>query len=270
MAPSILQTVHFDLACVCLPQSRFTMPPKKFVPDPEFFSDPDGLCSLALAKKAGAHSWHMPGSRRSSSCSPCLGASNSCLFSNHSLPILSCTWQTERRSRLSQSLSQKIDSLLGLRYHAMLPAGNVSNLPSAARALINDSRDTFVTADRGQVRRRNDGTLESRARHFTSWLKAAGFTVHNFRLVTIATFPSILAAYLTAVAAGDNCLKLTNLGPAALRGYVTAASDTITLGTPCSYLDPATLSSKRPKILPMLGEIIRQRSAWKEPLPCKV
>jgi hypothetical protein len=29
------------------------MPPKKFVPDPEFFSDPDGLCSLALAKKAG-------------------------------------------------------------------------------------------------------------------------------------------------------------------------------------------------------------------------
>jgi hypothetical protein len=29
------------------------MPPKKFVPDPEFFSDPDGLCSLALAKKPG-------------------------------------------------------------------------------------------------------------------------------------------------------------------------------------------------------------------------
>jgi hypothetical protein len=143
----------------------------------------------------------------------------------------------------------------------MLPAGNVSNLPSAARALINDSSDTFVTADRGQVRRRNDGTLESRARHFTSCLG----------LVTVATFPSILAAYLTAVAAGDNCLKLFTLGPATLRGYVTAASDTITLlrGTPCSYLDVTTLSSKRPKILPMLGEIIRQRSAWKEPLPRK-
>jgi hypothetical protein len=213
----------------------------------------------------------MPGSRRSSSCSPCLGASRSRLFSNHSLPILSYTWQTERRSGLSQSLSQKIDSLLGLRYHAMLPAGNLSNLPSAARALIHDSRDTFVTADRGQVRRSNDGTLESRTRHFTSWLEAAGFTVHNFGLVTVATFPSILAAYLTTVAAGDNCLKLTTLGSAALRGYVTAASDTITLlrGTTCSYLDPATLSSKRPKILPMLGEIICQRSAWKEPLPRK-
>ncbi len=29
------------------------MPPKTFVPDPEFFSDPDGICSLAMAKKAG-------------------------------------------------------------------------------------------------------------------------------------------------------------------------------------------------------------------------
>jgi hypothetical protein len=29
------------------------MPTSKFVPDPEFFSDPDGICSLAVAKKAG-------------------------------------------------------------------------------------------------------------------------------------------------------------------------------------------------------------------------
>jgi hypothetical protein len=149
----------------------------------------------------------MPRSRRLSSCSPCLGASSSRLFSNHSLPFLSYTWQTERRSGLSQLLSQKIDYLLGLRYHAMLPAGNLSNLPSAARTLINDSCDTFVTAGRGQVRRRNNGTLESRARHFASWLKAAGFTVHNFGLVTVATFPSILAAY------GDSCRCRRQLSP---------------------------------------------------------
>jgi hypothetical protein len=87
----------------------------------------------------------------------------------------------------------------------------------------------------------------------------------------VVTFPSILAAYLTAVAAGDNCLHLTTLGPAALRGYVTAASDTITMLTtkPCSYIDPQTLASKRPKLLPLLGEIIQQRGAWKEPLPRK-
>ena len=29
------------------------MAPKKFVPAPEFFSDPDGICSFAMAKKAG-------------------------------------------------------------------------------------------------------------------------------------------------------------------------------------------------------------------------
>jgi hypothetical protein len=219
-----------------------------------------------------AHGWKVPGSWRSLSCSPCIGASSLSLFSNHSFPILSYTRQAERRSGLPQLLSQTIDSLLGLRYHAMRPAGNLSNLPSAARTLINDSRDTFVTADRGQVRRRNDGILESRARHFASWLEAAGFAVHNFGLVTVGNFPSIRAAYLTAVAAGDNCLQLTALGPsAALRGYVAAASDAITLlqGTACSYLNPATVSSKRPKILPMIGEIICQRSAWKEPLPRK-
>jgi hypothetical protein len=29
------------------------MPPSKFVPAPEFFSDPDGICSLAAAETAG-------------------------------------------------------------------------------------------------------------------------------------------------------------------------------------------------------------------------
>jgi hypothetical protein len=118
---------------------------------------------------------------------------------------MSYSWQAERRSRLPQSISQKIDPLLGLRYHAMLPATDLSHLPSAARAIIDHSRNSFVTADRGHVRRRKDATLESRARHFASWLETAEFTVHNFRLIDAATFPSILAAYLTAVAAGDNC-----------------------------------------------------------------
>jgi hypothetical protein len=85
------------------------------------------------------------------------------------------------------------------------------------------------------------------------------------------TFPSILAAYLHAVAAGDNCLNLMTLGQGALRGYLTAASNAITMLTkkPCSYLDPTTLAHKRLKTLPMLGEIISQRGAWKEPLPWK-
>ena len=160
---------------------------------------------------------------------------------------------------------------MGLRYHAMLPVADVSHLPSPARALISNSRDSFVTADRGNVRRRNDSTLESRACHFARWLEAAGFTINNFSLVDVATYPSLLAAYLTTVVAGNNCLKLSNLGPASLRGYAAAASNTITILTsqPCSYIDPTTLASKRPKLLPMLGQIIQQRGAWTEPRPRK-
>jgi hypothetical protein len=37
----------------------------------------------------------------------------------------------------------------------------------------------------------------------------------------------------------------------------------------CSYIDSATLASKRPKLLPMLGQIIQQRGTWKQPLPRK-
>ena len=172
---------------------------------------------------------------------------------------------------MPQSLSEQIGAKLGLRCHAVLPTGDVSNLPPAARASINASRHSFVTADRGNVRRRNDETFSSRSRHFVGWLEATGFTIHNFSSVEPATFPSLLAAYLHAVADGDNLLKMSLIGPAALRGYLTSASDTITLLTdkPCSYLDPTTLASKRPKTLPMLGEIIRQRGSWTEPRPRK-
>jgi hypothetical protein len=37
---------------VFVPSVAFIMVSKKFVPDPVFFSDPDGICSLAVAKLA--------------------------------------------------------------------------------------------------------------------------------------------------------------------------------------------------------------------------
>jgi hypothetical protein len=86
-----------------------------------------------------------------------------------------------------------------------------------------------------------------------------------------STFSSLLAAYLHAVAAGNNLLKIQTIGPDALRGYMTSACDALALLTnkPCSYIDPATLEFKRPKTLPILGDIIGQRTAWKEPRPRK-
>jgi hypothetical protein len=74
-----------------------------------------------------------------------------------------------------------------------------------------------------------------------------------------------------AVADGDNCKNLTNLADGSIRGYLTAASDAITMLTskPCTYIDPTTLGMKRPKIMPMISESLRQRVAWKTPRPRK-
>jgi hypothetical protein len=153
----------------------------------------------------------------------------------------------------------------------MLPSGDLSNLPSPARAIISNSRDVFVSADRGHVRGKNDATLDARARHFATWLETAGFTVDNLGLIKQEAFHSILAAYVKAVAAGDNCKRLTTLADASIRGYLAAASDTMTLLTskPCTYLDQATLGTKRPKVMPMISESIGQRAAWKIPRPRK-
>ena len=193
------------------------------------------------------------------------------MCTNYSFPDAAHSRDRKRRSGLSQSISERISALVGLRYHAMLPSGDLSNLPSPARALIGDSRDLFVSVDRGHVRGKNDSTLDARARHFASWLETAGFTVDNLSLARQEDFPSILAAYVKAVAAGDNCKSLTTLADASIRGYLAAASDAISLLTskPCTYLDPTTLGTKRPKIMPMISETIRQRVAWKTPRPRK-
>jgi hypothetical protein len=153
----------------------------------------------------------------------------------------------------------------------MLPTTDLSDLPSSARAFIHHSRNSFITADRGHVRGKNDSTLDARARHFASWLETAGFTLDSIVDVNSSVFPSILAAYLQAVVDGDNCNRLTTLADGSLRGYLSAATDAITILTskPCSYIDPITLGTKRPKTLPMISELLRQRVAWKTPKPRK-
>jgi hypothetical protein len=153
----------------------------------------------------------------------------------------------------------------------MLPPVPVLDLPATARAAVDASRTSFVTTNRGQVRINNDSTLGSRARHFANWLDAQDFTIDSLAALNPSIFPSILAAYVTAVADGNNCQMHTNLTDQSLRGYLSAASDAITMLTPhtCSYLDPSTIAQKRPKTLPTISQIIHQRAAWSAPLPRK-
>jgi hypothetical protein len=173
----------------------------------------------------------MPRPRDPSSCSSCFCSSCSRLPSHHSISIATYPRKTERRGQLPQSISQQVDAVLGLRYNAMLLATDLSDLPSSARAVINDSRYSFITADRGHVRRHNDSALASRAGHFSGWLDVTGFTVDHIRTVGSDNFPSLLAAYVTAVAAGNNLTSITTLGDAALRGHMAAACDAISMLT---------------------------------------
>jgi hypothetical protein len=153
----------------------------------------------------------------------------------------------------------------------MAAIGDLSNLPPAARALVHASQHSFITADRGHVRANNDATADARARHFAGWLEAADFTVDTFSDLEPADFPSVLGACLNAVADGDNCQDKKNLTSKTLNGCLSAASTAITFLTnkPCSYHDPVALGNKRPKTLPMIAEIMRQRSSWRVPLPRK-
>jgi hypothetical protein len=55
------------------------------------------------------------------------------------------------------------------------PATAMPDLPSAARAAIQLGRANFLRTDRGYVRESNDTSIDSRFRHFASWLDAIGF-----------------------------------------------------------------------------------------------
>jgi hypothetical protein len=118
-------------------------------------------------------------------------------------------------------------------------------------------------------------TLVSRACHFATWLlEADRFAVHNFVSEDSGTFPSILAAYLIAVADGNDRQSRSNFGDATLRGCLTAASAALSAHSrpkkPCSCLDPSTLADKRPKTTsPIFSAILHQDAAWKVPLPRK-
>jgi hypothetical protein len=67
-------------------------------------------------------------------------------------------------------------SYVGTRYFAALPAEDVSNLPTPARAAIHSSIYNFLTQDRGHVRQGNDGTADSRFVFFFFFFLPAGLT----------------------------------------------------------------------------------------------
>jgi hypothetical protein len=59
---------------------------------------------------------------------------------------------------------------VGTRYITALPAEDMPNLPTPARAAIHSSISNFLTQDRGHVQQGNNGTSDSQFVFFARWL----------------------------------------------------------------------------------------------------
>jgi hypothetical protein len=165
------------------------------------------------------------------------------------------------------------DTIVGARYLTMLPAADLSDLPSPARAAVQFGRAHFLGSDRGHVRVSNDSSIDSPVRYFASWLAAVGFNQQSAHNISNALAIDLIAAYITEVKMGHS-LPSTSIGPLgeqSLRNYILTAAQCLTLitGKPCVIIDPKTAHERQVHLHPYLRVIISQRKAWSKPKPKK-
>ena len=59
---------------------------------------------------------------------------------------------------------------MGLRYRAMLPPSQLLETGSSLSRIVSDFTTSVSLLDLGSIRAGNDGTFDSRARHFVAWI----------------------------------------------------------------------------------------------------
>jgi hypothetical protein len=159
--------------------------------------------------------------------------------------------------------------IVGARYLTMLPAADLSDLPSPAQAAVQFGRAHYLGSDRGHVRASNDLSINTQVRHFASWLAAVGFNQQSAGHISNALAIDLIAAYITEVKMGHSLPSKSTgpLGKQSLRNYILASAQCLTLiaGKPCVIIDPKTAHERQVHIHPYLREIISQRKAWSKP-----
>jgi hypothetical protein len=135
------------------------------------------------------------------------------------------------------------NTLVGTRYVAALPAGDLSDLPAAAQTAVNASISAFLSQDRGHIRLGNDGSADSRFAFFARWLDNMQFTQQSAAALTEGQILQLLGAYLYQLRHGMTLLRSTTLVDQTLRLYIAAAANvlTILMNRRCIAHDPATL-----------------------------
>jgi hypothetical protein len=105
---------------------------------------------------------HYSGSSSSTSCSSCLNVIGHSEPTSNPCSASSYPRKGQQRSGLPESLREWANTYVGLRYSAMLPTGDVSDMPTPAHTAVLDGRAHFLRIDRGHVRGANDATADSR------------------------------------------------------------------------------------------------------------
>jgi hypothetical protein len=94
----------------------------------------------------------------------------------------------------------------------MLPAEELRDLPSPARAAIESSRAAFLRVERGHIRDSNDVSADYRLRHFANWLGVKGYDKQSTCIIPQSLGLDLIGAYLSWVRQG-NSLPSNSKGP---------------------------------------------------------
>ena len=151
---------------------------------------------------------------------------------------------------------------MAIRYRAHLPATEqLSALPSPLRATYRNAESRYLGATRGMVRDKNDRAMDSKARHFASWLAASGFDDVSIADLREPQVIPTLVSYLHHVAFEQGSIKQqTALAPGTLTGYLNSAAEWLRI----ALLLPARLDV-RGKRHRMLQDIVDQARVWQKP-----
>jgi hypothetical protein len=143
----------------------------------------------------------------------------------------------------------------------------MSNLPPAAQAAIHASKHDFITADRGHIRRGNDGSYDSRSQFFAGWLVCQGFNQQSAATLTDSQILKVTGTYLYAFRYGDTLLHAHTLVDQTLRRYIESAANFFTLLKHRQGIahDLTTLHQVRPALHPYFCEQLPQQANWKKP-----
>ena len=108
---------------------------------------------------------------------PPIGSTNA--MSSHMLSLLLCHPERPRQGEGQRdggrtfAFQNRPNVASRYRGHTV-KAAQLSALPSPIRAAYNAAEDRFLGSSRGMVRDKNDRAMDSKARHFASWLAANG------------------------------------------------------------------------------------------------